>query len=270
MPRKGSLAHSHYHMLRHHTLYPIFIVALVATLLIWILGGALVYFFVVVILATGIMAWGVFDIRLGYFTDTFFRKKNTAKGLIALSFDDGPSRYTAQVLQMLNDYQFKATFFCVGKQILEYPDVAKRIVEEGHTIGNHTYHHHTHFGFLGKDDVVAEIEECNAMMRKIVGVTPKLFRPPFGVTNPSVAKAVQYKKMQVIGWSNRSLDTVTKEEDKIYKRVCRKLKSGDIILFHDTSKRTVHVLKRLLPYLQKQGYISVSVDDLLNLNAYEQ
>lgn len=257
-------------MLKHAILYPLFLVTGFVALLVGIFGGSFTWFLAVVVLAIGLTIWGAFDIRLGYFTPTFFRKKYNAEGRIALTFDDGPSPYTTEVLQLLKVYQFKATFFCIGKQVLAYPDIAKRIIDEGHAIGNHTYAHRKSFGFLREKDVVTELEQCNSIIQQTVGKKTKFFRPPFGVTNPSIAKAVQYTKHQIIGWSNRSLDTVTLEEDKIYQRVCKKLKSGDIILFHDTSQRTVNVLKRLLPYLQKQGYISVSVDDLLNLHAYEK
>ncbi|PRD48903.1 polysaccharide deacetylase family protein [Sphingobacterium haloxyli] len=257
-------------MLKHAILYPLFLVAGCIASLVGIFGGSFIWFLVVLLLAIGLTTWGAFDIRLGYFTPTFFRKKYNAEGRVALTFDDGPSLHTTEVLRLLKAYQSKATFFCIGKQVLAYPHIAKQIVDEGHTIGNHTYAHPKSFGFLKEKDVVAELEQCSSIIYQTVGKTPKLFRPPFGVTNPSVAKGVQYTKQQIIGWSNRSLDTVTLQEDKIYERVCKKLKSGDIILFHDTSQRTVNVLKRLLPYLQKQGYISVSVDDLLNLHGYEK
>src|SRR5690606_18782535 len=196
-------------MLKHTTLYPLFLVAGCIALLVGIFDGSFAWFLVVVLLAVGMTAWGAFDIRLGYFTPTFFRKKYHAEGRVALTFDDGPSLYTAEVLQLLKAYQFKATFFCIGKQVLAYPDITKQINEEGHTIGNHTYYHRKSFGFLKEKDVVAELEQCNAIVQQVIGKKPKFFRPPFGVTNPSVAKAVQYTKQQVIGWSNRSLDTVT-------------------------------------------------------------
>lgn len=257
-------------MLKHANLYPLFLIAAFITLLIAVFGGSFWWFVLVLTVAMGVTAWGAFDIRLGYFTPTFFRKKYSPRQVVALTFDDGPSAYTPQVLQLLKAYQFKATFFCVGEQVLASPHVAQQIMEGGHTIGNHSYSHPKHFGFLKERDVVTELEKCDAVIQEITGKKSKLFRPPFGVTNPSVAKAVQYTKHQVIGWSNRSLDTVTWEENKIYERVRKKLNSGDIILFHDTSPRTVDALKKLLPYLREQGYISVSVDDLLNLHAYEQ
>ncbi|MFD2895738.1 polysaccharide deacetylase family protein [Sphingobacterium arenae] len=256
-------------MLKHKILYPLFLVAGFITMLIGIFGYSFAWFLTVLLLSIGLTAWGSFDIRLGYFTPTFFRKKYTAEGRVALTFDDGPSPYTVEILQLLKAYQFKATFFCIGKELSVYPHIARMIINEGHTIGNHTYSHPKNFGFLKEREVVTELEQCNVIIQQIVGKKPQFFRPPFGVTNPSVAKAVQYTAQQVIGWNNRSLDTVIGDDDKIYRRVRQKLKTGDIILFHDTSQRTVDTLKRLLPYLEKKGYISVSVDDLLNLQAYE-
>ena len=256
-------------MLKHKVLYPLFLVAGFISMLLGIFGYSFAWFLVVLLLSIGLTAWGTFDIRLGYFTPTFFRKKHDTQRWVALTFDDGPSPYTAEVLQLLKAYQFKATFFCIGKQVSAYPHIARMIIDEGHTIGNHTYSHPKSFGFLKEREVVTELEQCNLIIQQIVGKKPQFFRPPFGVTNPLVAKAVQYTKQHVIGWSNRSLDTVIGDDANIYRRVRQKLKSGDIILFHDTSQRTVDALKQLLPYLQKQGYISVSVDDLLNLQGYE-
>lgn len=270
MSRQRPFAYSRSRMLRHRILYPLFLLTGFVALLIGIFGDSFIWFLLAVVIGVGITAWGAFDIRQGYFVQTFFRKKHPVKGLISLTFDDGPSPYTPEILRLLKAYRYQATFFCIGKEVLAYPDVARQIVDEGHSIGNHTYMHRKSFGFQKEKEVVAELEQADLAIQQTIGKKPKLFRPPYGVTNPSIAKAVQYTKHQVIGWSNRSLDTVTLNEDKIYKRVCRKLQSGDIILFHDTSLRTVKVLEQLLPYLQKQGYMSVSVDDLLNLHAYEE
>lgn len=257
-------------MLKHRVLYPLFVAAGLITLLVSIFGGSFWGFFLTLVLATGITAWGAFDIRMGYFTPTFFRQKGGPKRVVALTFDDGPSAYTAEILSLLKMYQCKATFFCIGKQVAVYPNLVQQMVEDGHTVGNHSYAHSNGFGFLKARHVVTELERCDAIIQQTTGKKTRLFRPPFGVTNPSVARAVRESKHQVIGWSNRSLDTVTGDVDTIYRRVCRKLKSGDIILFHDTSERTVLVLKKLLPDLQKKSFVSVSVDDLLNLQAYEQ
>jgi peptidoglycan/xylan/chitin deacetylase (PgdA/CDA1 family) len=95
------------------------------------------------------------------------------------------------------------------------------------------------------------------------------FRPPFGVTNPMIAKAVSKTKHHVIGWNIRSLDTVYENENIIFERVKNKIKPGGIILLHDTSQKSVNVLERLLLFLKTENYSIVSVDKLLNLSAYE-
>mgnify|MGYP003423149603 FL=1 len=189
--------------------------------------------------------------------------------MLALTFDDGPTAYTSEILTLLEKYNFKATFFCIGKQVLEHPAILQRLVNEGHSVGNHTFSHSRTFGFLSSAKLVEEMRRCDDAIAQVIQRKPKFFRPPFGVTNPSVAQAVKVCKYQLIGWSNRSLDAVMLEEDKIYNRVVRKLKSGDIILFHDTAAHTVRVLERLFVYMQQEGWSSVTVDELLNLEAYE-
>ena len=256
-------------MLRHKFLFPLFAVSCGAAFIYGIASGIWWAFIITVSLALVVTAWGAFDIRLGYFIATKFRKKNPQQKSIALTFDDGPSLYTAEILDLLLRYQAKATFFCIGKQVEQHPDIFKRIKNEGHSIGNHTYAHLQRFGFLSTDEVVAEIKKCDAVIAQSLGSTPILFRPPFGVTNPSVAKAVELLNKQVIGWSNRSLDTIIADGDRIYKRVMSKLQSGDIILLHDTSQRTVYALSKLLMDLKAGGYACISVDDLLNLQLYE-
>ncbi|WP_437919194.1 polysaccharide deacetylase family protein [Sphingobacterium sp. LRF_L2] len=256
-------------MLKHQILFPLFIFFFVIALLLGIFGGSFLWLFIVVVFALLLTIWGSFDIRIGYFVKTFFSKKEPDNKVIALTFDDGPSAFTPAVKELLSKYQMKATFFCIGERVLKDPELVRALSLEGHVIANHTYFHKKNFGFQTQRQVAEEIAQCDSAILQATGKLPKFFRPPFGVTNPSVAKAVKESRHLVIGWSNRSLDTVTSDEDRILKRVKRKLKAGDIILFHDTSQRTVNVLQRLLPYLKEEGYACVSVDDLLNLQAYE-
>ncbi len=234
-----------------------------------IFGGSWILFVTCVFIALGLTTWGAFDIRLGYFLQVSYRKKSPANKHIALTFDDGPSAFTPQILDLLHDFEFKATFFCIGKQVQQFPGIADRLFLDGHTIANHTFSHGADFGFLSVEQLTTELEKCSDIISRTVGRRPTFFRPPFGVTNPSVAEAVQRLGLQVIGWSNRSLDTVIQDEDRLLRRVLRKLQSGDIILLHDTSQRTVNVLRKMLPILKAEGYVGVSVDDLLNLQAYE-
>ena len=97
----------------------------------------------------------------------------------------------------------------------------------------------------------------------------KLFRPPFGITNPSIAEAIQQEKKQVIGWNIRSLDSVINDEKKILNRIKNKISPGAVILLHDTSKKSIAVLKQLLLFLYENNYQSVTVDTLFDIDAYE-
>lgn len=225
--------------------------------------------FLLVFIWIGLTTWGSFDIRQSYFTDVFYKKLRHDGKHLSLTFDDGPTPITAEFLDLLKSYNAKATFFCIGKQIEKHPQLFRRILEEGHSIGNHTMNHPKTFGFLNTNQVVQEITSCDAEINDLAPLKAKLFRPPFGVTNPSVAEAVKQTKHQVIGWSIRSLDTLLSDEDKIYERVVGRLQPGEIVLFHDTSNKSLGVLRRVLSYMQERNWHSITVDELLNLHAYE-
>lgn len=188
---------------------------------------------------------------------------------IAITFDDGPTPETEKVLDLLEKYNAKATFFCIGRQIEKYPEILKRTVSEGHTVGNHTYSHATSFGMFSTKRINEELQQTDGLIEAAIAKKPLFFRPPFGVTTPKMARAVKITGHSVIGWSNRSLDGILTDEDVIFKRIEHRLTPGCIILLHDTSQKTVNVLERLLVFLQHNNYESVTVDQLLNIPAYE-
>ena len=235
----------------------------------FLLSLSITYVIIWTLLFLILLVYAAFDIRLGYFVHTYFRGKKNTERRIAITFDDGPTEYTPEVLDLLKEYEVKATFFCIGKQLLKHPLIAKRIIAEGHTIGNHTMNHTKRFGFLNAEQVLQEITSCDAVIYEILLKKVRFFRPPFGVTNPSVATAVKDTGDRVIGWSNRSLDTLLHHSESIYQRIIKKLKSGDIILLHDTSEKSVAALKKLLDYMVKENYQGVTVDELLAMEAYE-
>ena len=201
----------------------------------------------------GLLSWGVFDIRLGYFVPTLCRLKNKQKRQVVLTFDDGPTELTPLFLDLLNQYEAKAIFFCIGRQIAQYPQIVQRIKEEGHLIGNHTYSHIPQNCFASTAVMTQEIQQTDALLAQLGIVTP-YFRPPYGVTNPHIAKAAKRMGKIVVGWDIRSLDTVIKDETRLWSRVVSKLNQGNIILMHDTSERTLHVLEQLLKYLKANDY----------------
>lgn len=225
-------------------------------------------FFWVLFLWLIITIWGSFDIRSNYFVKTYWKSKTSDKKT-AITFDDGPTPITVDVLDILKKYNAKATFFCIGTQIEKYPDIFQRIIEEGHLIGNHSYSHDKKIGFFSTQKVVEEIKKNDLIIEKYLGKRTLFFRPPFGVTNPRFARAIKHTGHFVIGWDNRSLDTVIDDENKILKRISVKINSGGIVLLHDTSAKTAGVLEQLLLLLQKENYTVTPLDELLNIKAYE-
>ncbi|MCF6346967.1 MAG: polysaccharide deacetylase family protein [Flavobacteriaceae bacterium] len=216
-----------------------------------------------------ITAIGSFNILWNYHLNAYNSNPTISGKKVAITFDDGPNEIvTPKILALLKKYNAKATFFCIGKNIEANPIVFKQIIEEGHSIGNHSYTHSNNFGFFSKSVVIEEIIKTNKLSQNLIGKEMKLFRPPFGVTNPSISKALKQTKHHVIGWNVRSLDTVIKDENKIFNRITKHLKSGDVILLHDTNERTINVLEQLLLFLQENKFEISTVDTLFNIDAY--
>ena len=212
----------------------------------------------------GITAWGVFDIRIGYFLPTMISKKNPGEKIVALTFDDGPTEFTPYVLKLLEKYDFKATFFCIGKNAETNPDIFRQIISARHEVGNHSYSHKNNTGFLSAKQMTDEISRTDSVFKEFF-VHSQLYRPPFGVTNPNIAKAISLTQKKCIGWNIRSLDTVIGDEQKIAQRIIRKLRPGSIILMHDTSEKSVKALGILLLHLRRENYKTLTVSQLLNL-----
>ncbi|WP_294285931.1 polysaccharide deacetylase family protein [uncultured Chryseobacterium sp.] len=208
---------------------------------------------------SAVVIWGSFDIGLGYFVKSMTHKRTKIKE-VALTFDDGPTEFTPKFLDLLKENEVKATFFCIGKQIEKYPETFQRIIAEGHTIGNHTYSHSNQTGFLSTSKMTEEIRKCDEVMLKGGNLRTELYRPPFGVTNPNIAKAVKQTGKKSIGWNVRSLDTIIEDENRIYRKITKRLKPGSIILLHDTSEKTYHVLVNLLVFLEREKYSTFTLE----------
>ncbi|MBQ4913726.1 polysaccharide deacetylase family protein [Maribacter sp. MMG018] len=217
-----------------------------------------------------ITACGSFFIRWNYHYKSLHSNKSIKDNLVAITFDDGPHpEYTPQVLELLKKHNAKATFFCVGKQVQKNPDLFKAIIDGGHTVGNHTYTHVRSFGFFNEEEVSKELLKTIDLVKNISGLQMKLYRPAFGVTNPSIEKSVKKLNLTSIGWNVRSLDTTPRNENMVLKRITSKISKGDIVLLHDTSEKSVRVLERLLLFLDEKKLESVTVDQILQIKAYE-
>ena len=189
---------------------------------------------------------------------------------ISLSFDDGPhSEQTPIVLDILMKHNIKAGFFCIGQHAKENPELIKRMDEEGHFIGNHTFSHAFWFVLYSGKKMKEEIKKSNRIILEIIGKRMKLFRPPYGVTNPVLARVIRSTKMLPVGWSLRTLDTSAKgDKNKIMKKLS-KVKAGDIVLFHDHSQNLQDILESFILKVKANGMELVRPDELLKINAYE-
>ena len=138
---------------------------------------------------------------------------NTDQKEIAISFDDGPaSNYTPEILQLLKQDNVKAAFFCIGNRIAGNESIIAKIKEEGHIIGNHSYSHHFWFDLFSSKKMLDDLKKMDQEIERVIGLQPKLFRPPYGVTNPNLKKAIIKGDYTPVGWSVRSMDTVIKNE----------------------------------------------------------
>ncbi|MBS1771989.1 MAG: polysaccharide deacetylase family protein [Bacteroidetes bacterium] len=224
----------------------------------WILIIVLVYLHILVL--------GAIYIRWNFFLKSY--NKGSKSNLIALTFDDGPSTETARILDVLMRQNVQAAFFSIGKNAVNHPELVKRWHNEGHLIGNHSYNHGFNFDWQSSKTMANEITQTNETIKKITGVIPKLFRPPYGVTNPNVAKAVSRTSMYSIGWNIRSFDTKAKDKDALLEKILSRLKGGDIILLHDSMAITAEILTELIVNARQKGFNFARVDQLLDLEAY--
>ena len=228
-----------------------------------------VYFYIILVgVYSLVLFYGCYYVGSNFFIPIICSIK-TDKKVIALSFDDGPvAENTLQILQLLKDTNAKAAFFCIGGRITGNEAIVKQAYDEGHLIANHTFSHHFWFDMFSAKKMLADMRMMDEIMNSIIGKSPKLFRPPYGVTNPNLKKAIIQGNYIPVGWSMRSMDTVIKDEKKLLNKVISKIKPGAVFLFHDTSNTTVAVLPAIIKHIQANGYEIIRLDKMLNLQAY--
>lgn len=202
-----------------------------------------------------------FSIQSGAYVKTIIAG-NSEGGHIFLTFDDGPVSGTLQILEILDRHRAKASFFVTGEQAKKNPEIVKEILQKGHCIGNHSFSHKKWFSILPVRKIREELGKTQTILTQITGIAPLYFRPPYGVTNPLIAKALKSFDLKTIGWTIRSLDTVTKDPDKIIERVSKQLKSGRIVLLHDTTPNIDKVLEAVLIDCHELGLAPVSLNEL--------
>ena len=208
------------------------------------------------------------NIQLNFFRFSFNHNPYVQEREVAITFDDGPVQNTEKILEVLDKYKVKASFFCIGENIEKNPEIFRLILKKGHFVGNHTYSHTRKMGFLSAEQLVEEIEKCDEIFSKTGGVTPATFRPPFGIINPNTHKALTKTGHKVIGWNLRSYDAILNSEEIILKRIFNNIKPGDVVLLHDTREISIEILEQLLLFLHSNNYTCVRVDKLFQIDAY--
>ncbi len=211
---------------------------------------------------------GATVINLNYFVRSTC-SIDTSEKKIAISFDDGPHpEITPKLLSLLDKYNVVATYFCVGRHVADNRDIAADIISKGHIIGNHSFSHSGYFDLFSSAKMHNEIVDTNDIIERATGVKPRFFRPPYGVTNPMLGRAIRKAGMKSIGWSLRSFDTVLKT-DKVISKLINHTKPGDIVLFHDTQSEIISIIESYLIWLENNDYKVVSLDSLIEESAYE-
>lgn len=187
---------------------------------------------------------------------------------VALSFDAAwGNEDTELLIDILQKYNVKATFFLVGDWVDRYPESVKQLADAGMEIGNHS-NDHAHFTKLSSDGIVENVRACNEKIQAITGTAPTLFRCPYGEYDDHVISAVNNMGMQVIQWNVDSLDWKELSAEQIYERISTKVVPGSICLFHNAALHTPEALPSIIEYLLSEGYQIVPVSELIYTENY--
>lgn len=242
----------------------------------------------IVLSITVFMVWASASIRSGVYVRAFCREKTDRK-VVYLTFDDGPHPpETERILDVLRERGARATFFLIGSKVSGNEAVLRRMLEEGHALGLHTYSHAGTFPLLSFDKMLADVNEGKRAVESVAGKKISLFRPPFGVTNPTIAKVVRTLGLQTVGWDVRSFDTMFCKSSEhsckssghsckqsgysckqsehsckqsghdwyvpVVERIMKQVRPGSVILLHDRLDGASDLLALLLDSLAASGY----------------
>jgi peptidoglycan-N-acetylglucosamine deacetylase len=153
---------------------------------------------------------------------------------VAVTVDDGPDpEVTPRVLALLAEHRARATFFCVGERVARYPELAREILARGHCVENHSQRHLNSFSLLGPRALAAEVGRAQHTILAATGQVPRFFRAPAGLRNPFLEPVLARAGLQLVSWTRRGFDTVSRDPARVLRRLTRRLRAGDILLLHD-------------------------------------
>jgi peptidoglycan/xylan/chitin deacetylase (PgdA/CDA1 family) len=239
-----------------------FMLSFALTVHFWVYAG-------IVAISLSLFVYGSATVCSGFYLPVLCSGRTREK-LIALSFDDGPDpSVTPALLDVMMEHKIQAAFFCIGSKVQANQELLKRMDVEGHLIGNHSYSHHYWFDLFSMKKMKIELQKTQDAIFQATGKRTYLFRPPYGVTNPNLARAAGSLGYIAVGWSLKSRDTVLREKESLLERLKRKIRPGDILLFHDTSEHMEIIIKDLIEWSIRNKYRIVRLDQILHIKAYE-
>ena len=185
--------------------------------------------------------------------------ESSGRRCLALTFDDGPNApHTRELLRILREKEVKATFFVVGRQAEEHPDLVRRVVAEGHQVGSHTYSHPSLFCFLSPRRLRDEIERGQQAVLNACGLAPRFFRSPVGLRHPLLEVYLRRAGLEFISWRVRAFDTRVQEPEAIVRQITGNAAPGDIVLLHDrpgeAAGRMLQALPAIIDELKNRGF----------------
>jgi len=230
---------------------------------------------VVIVLGLAVAAFSVFFDQAVIVRKGTIYKVEVPEKVVALTFDDGPSPvWTPQILDALKRADVKATFFMIGEYVEKYPQIARRVADEGHDIGNHSYDHKVLI-YYRMDTLEREINEAEKVIQDVTGIKTRYFRPPKAWLTYKEKEKIKEMGYEIVLWTLNSKDWVTFDDKYIVRFLVHNVKPGDIILFHDgggvfsteggNRHETVKTIPQLVEKLREKGYRFVTVTELLRM-----
>jgi peptidoglycan/xylan/chitin deacetylase (PgdA/CDA1 family) len=204
---------------------------------------------------TGTAALGMSACVPGGLTRVFRQKaSNNRAPALALGFDDGPSNVTPDILDILKQYDVRASFFVIGRKVEANADIIRRMVAEGHDVGNHTWSH-PHLSEISLEEALKQMHDCDAVLEKVLGYKPSLGRPPFGSTRNDL-------DYPMIVWNLDPKDWRDRDPELVAQRILDDATPGALGILHDTHPATAQAVAIFLPKLLDMGYKVLSVTEL--------
>jgi len=214
--------------------------------------------------------------RCGYFLPLISRGVTTRR-VVALTFDDGPDpELTPTILSLLRQRGIKATFFVTGKQTLRHPDLVRKIIEDGHTVGNHSFSHDVLLMLRSSRRLGGEIDELQEILY-LLGISPRVFRPPVGITNPRLGPVLYQRGMSCVTFDCRAFDAGNRRIEGLSEKLLKKIRPGSILLLHDIrnsekmdSGKWLYEIEQLLDGIAAREYRVVPLQELIGRTVMEQ